>query len=398
MLVIVLIVVAATWQHLPHTLSVGRGLAIIPAHPQVFHRLLGMALNFGLSQRLAAIVESCDDAIIGNTIEGMVTVWNSGAERVFGYTAQEMIGQPISRLACIGREDDMVRVLDQIRGGERVDNYETMRRCKDGREIPVSLTVSRIGDSSGEIAGASGIARDISGRTKAEKEMRIAEKVAAMRRLASSIAHDINNPLAAIINLHFLLEGENLSEAGKRYLATAERELSRVAHITAQALGFYRTSGKPVWLSMATILDEAVAIHHDRFEALGIQLRREYAASPQICCHAGELRQVMVNIVGNALDAMPFGGRLRLKIRETTAWATDGRGVRVTVADTGHGMSAETRRSLFEPFYTTKEASGTGLGLWLCTNIVGKYEGRISMRSNDAPEHRGSVFMVFLPV
>jgi signal transduction histidine kinase len=292
----------------------------------------------------------------------------------------------------------MVRVLAQIRGGERVDHYETMRRCKDGREIPVSLTVSRIGDPSGEIAGASGIARDISGRTKVEKEMRIAEKLGAMRRLASSIAHDINNPLAAVTNLHFLLEGENLSEAGKRYLAMAERELLRVTHITAQALGFYRTSGKPVWLSMATILDEAVAIHQSRFDALGIQLRREYAAPPQICCHAGELRQVMVNIVGNALDAMPFGGRLRLKIRGSTDWGTDGRGIRVVVADTGHGMSAATRRSLFEPFYTTKEAIGTGLGLWLCADIVGKYEGRISMRSNDTPEHSGSVFMVFLPV
>jgi PAS domain S-box-containing protein len=354
--------------------------------------------SFELIQRLAAIVESSDDAIISKTTEGIVATWNRGAERIFGYTAQEMIGQPISRLACIGGEDDIRKVLDQIRRGERVDHYETMRRCKDGREIPVSLTISPLRNSSGEVIGASKIARDISGRKQAEQAMLIAEKLAAVSRLASSIAHDINNPLAAVTNLLFLLENENLSEQGKHYLTTAQREVFRVAHIAAQALGFYRNAEDPVWLSLSTILDDALKLHHDRCSALGIEVSREYDLAPQVCCRPGELLQVMVNLVGNAFDAMPSGGRLRLRIRRATDWATNRSGLRVAVADTGHGISAETRSRIFEPFYTTKEGTGTGLGLWVCADIVSKYEGRISMRSSNAGARRGSVFCLFLPL
>jgi PAS domain S-box-containing protein len=355
--------------------------------------------RFELIQRLAAIVESSDDAIISKTIEGIVATWNSGAERIFGYTAQEMIGQPISRLACIGGEDDMRRVLDLIRGGERVDHYETMRRCKDGREIPVSLTISPLRNPSGEVIGASKIARDISGRKQAEQAMQIAEKLAAVSRLASSIAHDINNPLAAVTNLLFLLENESLSEQGKHYLMTAQRELFRVAHIAAQALGFYRNTEEPVWHSLSTILDDALTLHHDRCSTLGIEVSRDYDPAPQFCCHPGELLQLMVNLVGNAFDAMPSGGRLRLRIRRATDWATSRSGFRIAVADTGHGISAETRNRIFEPFYTTKESTGTGLGLWVCAEIASKYEGRISMRSScNACGHSGSVFSLFLPL
>jgi PAS domain S-box-containing protein len=354
--------------------------------------------KFEWLQRLAAIVEFSDDAIITKTIEGVVTSWNSGAERVFGYSAQEMLGHSIFRLACVGGENDMIAVLDQVRRGERVDHYETMRRRKDGTEIAVSLTVSPMRSSSGEIVGASKIARDISARKQTEKAMRIAENLAAVGRLATSIAHDINNPLAAATNLLFLLENENLSEEGKHYLATAQRELSRIAHITAQALGFYRSRGELVWLSIATILDDALVLHHDRCSALGIEVSRDYDSAPQIFCRPGELRQVMVNLVGNALDAMPSGGRLQLRIRRTTDWIKGGRALCIAVADTGGGMSAETRHRLFEPFYTTKQGAGSGLGLWICADIVGKYKGRISMRSNDVPGRNGSVFMLFLPV
>jgi PAS domain S-box-containing protein len=354
--------------------------------------------KFEWLQRLAAIVETSDDAIIGETVEGVVTSWNSGAERIFGYPAQEMLGQSISRLVCVGGENDMTAILDQVRRGQRVDHYETVRRRKDGIEIAVSLTVSPIRSSSGEIVGASKIARDISSQKQAEKALRIAEKLAAVGRVASSIAHDINNPLAAATNLLFLLENENLSEEGKHYLATAERELSRIAHIAAQALGFYHSRGEPVWLSVATILDDALALHHDRCNALGIEVSRDYDSAPQIFCRPGELRQVMVNLVGNALDAMSSGGRLLLRIRRTTDWIKGGRALSIAVADTGGGMSAETRRRLFEPFYTTKEGSGSGLGLWVCADIVGKYEGRISMRSNEVPGRNGSVFMLVLPV
>jgi PAS domain S-box-containing protein len=360
--------------------------------------LLVPAGEYQRLQRLGALVEFSNDGIIANTIEGVVTSWNRGAERIFGYTAQEMLGQPIFRLVCMGGNNDMVPVFDRVRKGEYVDHYETSRRCKDGSEIPVSWAVSPIQDPSGEVVGASEIARNIAGQKQAEKAQRVAEKLAAAGRLASSIAHDINNPLAALTNLLFLVESENLSEEGKQYLKTAQRQLSRLAQIAALALGFHRNYGDPVWLPISTIIDDALALHHDRIKASGIDVSQSYDATPQVCSQLGELQQVMVNLIGNALDAMPLGGRLQLRVRRTTNLETNRQGIRITVADTGGGMSVETRRHLFEPFYTTKQGTGTGLGLWVCADIVSRYEGRILMRSNHAAGHNGSVFMLFLPL
>jgi PAS domain S-box-containing protein len=360
--------------------------------------LLVPAGEYQRLQRLGALVEFSNDGIIANTIEGVVTSWNRGAERIFGYTAQEMLGQPIFRLVCMGGNNDMVPVFDRVRKGEYVDHYETSRRCKDGSEIPVSWAVSPIQDPSGEVVGASEIARNIAGQKQAEKAQRVAEKLAAAGRLASSIAHDINNPLAALTNLLFLVESENLSEEGKQYLKTAQRQLSRLAQIAALALGFHRNYGDPVWLPISTIIDDALALHHDRIKASGIDVSQSYDATPQVCSQLGELQQVMVNLIGNALDAMPLGGRLQLRVRRTTNLETNRESIRITVADTGGGMSVETRRHLFEPFYTTKQGTGTGLGLWVCADIVSRYEGRILMRSNHAAGHNGSVFMLFLPL
>jgi PAS domain S-box-containing protein len=354
--------------------------------------------GFEMLQRFAAMIASSDDAIISNTIEGTVTSWNSGAERIFGYAAHEMLGQSISRLVSPRGGDDMAKSLDRIRRGEHVDHYEAMRRCKDGREIPVSLTISGLRDSSGEFVGAVKIVRDVSARKDAEMAIRTGDKVAAVGRMATSLAHDINNPLASVTNLLFLLENEELSEAGKQYLATAQRELSRVAQISAQALGFYRSKREPVWLSLAAILDDALALHQNRWRTLGVEVSRDYQPAPNIYSHPGELRQVMVNLIGNALDAMPSGGKLRLRVRKTTDWVTHRQGLRITVADTGDGMNAETRSRLFEPFFVTKKPIGTGMGLWICADIASKYDGRISVRSSDAREHNGSVFSLFLPL
>jgi PAS domain S-box-containing protein len=349
-------------------------------------------------QRFAAMIAFSDDAIISNTIDGTVTSWNNGAERIFGYAAHEMLGQSISRLVSARGGDDMVKSLDRIRRGEHVDHYEAMRRCKDGREIPVSLTISGLRDSSGEFVGAVKIARDVSARRDAEMAERTSQKLAAVGRLATSLAHHINNPLASITNLLFLLENEELSEDGKQYLATAQRELSRIAQISAQAVGFYRSKGEPVWLSLAAILDDALALHQNRWRTPGVQVSRDYEPAPNIYSQPGELRQVMVNLIGNALDAMPSGGKLRLRVRRTTDWVTDRQGLRITVADTGDGMNAETRSRLFEPFFVTKKPIGSGMGLWICADILSKHDGRISVRSSDAREHHGSVFSLFLPL
>src|ERR1700733_11018722 len=169
------------------------------------------AAKYGLMQRMAALVEDSDDAIISVAGEATIASWNRAAECIFGYTEQEMIGQPIFRLACVGEEGAMGAVLDQVRNGRRVAHYESRRRCKDGSEIPVSLTVSPIRNAAGEISGVSEIARNIARQKRVEESMRISEKLAAVGRLASSVAHHINNPLAAVTNLLFLLQNEDLS-------------------------------------------------------------------------------------------------------------------------------------------------------------------------------------------
>jgi PAS domain S-box-containing protein len=348
-------------------------------------------------QRFAAMIASSDDAIISKTIEGTVTSWNAGAERIFGYSALEMIGQPIVRLVSARGGDDMTTSLVRIGRGERMDHYEAMRRCKDGREIPVSVTISGLRNSSGELVGAVEIARDFSVRKHGEMAMRTTEKLAAVSRLATSIAHDINNPLTSVTNLLFLLENEKLSEDGKQYLEIAQRELLRVAQISTQALGFYRSKGEPIWISPAEVLEDALALHQGRCRTLGVEVSRDYDSAPKIYSHPGELRQVIVNLIGNALDAMPSGGKLWLRIRRTTDWVKHRQGLRITVADTGGGIEAETRRRLFEPFYATKKPVGTGMGLWICADIVNRYDGRISVRSSAAREHNGSVFSLFLP-
>ena len=317
--------------------------------------------GFEMLQSFAAMIASSDDAIISKTIEGTVTSWNTGAERVFGYSALEMVGLSTSRLVSARGGDDMTKSLDRIRRGERIDHYEAMRRCKDGREIPVSVTISGLRDSSGELVGAVEIARDFSVRKHAEMAMRTREKLAAVTRLATSIAHDINNPLTSVTYLLFLLENEKLSEDGKQYLATAQRELLRVAQISAQALGFYRSKGEPVWISAAEVLEDALALHQGRCATLGVEVSRDYGSTPKLYIYPGELRQVIVNLIGNALDAMPSGGKLHLRIRRTTDWVTHRYGLRITVADTGRGIDAEARRRLFAPFYATKKPVGMEL-------------------------------------
>ena len=202
----------------------------------------------------------------------------------------------------------------------------------------------------------------IARQKRAEEAARISEKLAAVGRFASNVAHHINNPLAAVTNLLFLLQNEDLSPEGKQYLATAHREISRMAHIATQALGFRRNSGEPVWASISAILDEALALHDNRIEVAGIEVLRDYDATAKFRCHAGELRQVMVNLMGNAIDAMSFGGRLQLRVRRVTDGKAARPGVCITIADNGRGMSAVTLRHAFEAFYTTKDEPGPGWG------------------------------------
>ena len=346
---------------------------------------------------LAAIVESSDDAIISNDLNGIITSWNKGAEHIFGYSAKEIIGHPISTLASENCQDDWAHCLDKIRCGERVDHYETLRRNKDGSEIAISLTVSPIRDSAGTVIGASKVARDITSTRQAEQALRNADKLALAGRMAASIAHEINNPLEAITNLLFLLDHEPLPEQARRYLTLAQHELTRVSHIASQTLGFFRGAPGSIPTPLADIIDSAISLHIGRLSTCNVVVEKDYVSAPSIFCNQGELRQVLVNLVANALDAMPNGGRLIARVRPAVDPATNVSGIRLVIADTGTGMSSRTQRALFEPFYTTKGATGTGLGLWVSSQIIARHKGRIRVRSSQSHERHGTVFSIFLP-
>ncbi|WP_263419536.1 sensor histidine kinase [Terriglobus albidus] len=244
------------------------------------------------------------------------------------------------------------------------------------------------------------VVMEITQRLQAEEALRKTEKLAAAGRLAASIAHEINNPLEAVTNLLYLLQTHpELDSAAREYVSTAQAELARVSEITQQTLRFYRQSTFPVQTQVGEVLDSVLALHQLRLGSARITVEREYGPAVALFGFSGELRQLFANLIGNAIDAMVGGGRLIVRARYGTGRSLRGgwcEGVRVTVSDTGTGMSEETRRRLFEPFYTTKDATGTGLGLWVSDEIIRKHSGTVRVKSRQG-EQSGTTFAIFFP-
>jgi signal transduction histidine kinase len=216
----------------------------------------------------------------------------------------------------------------------------------------------------------------------------------------AGIAHEINNPLEAVTNLLYLLRThDGLDRTATHLVSTAEAELARVSEITQQTLRFYRQSTYPSRVSLPDILTSIATLYQSRITAAAVTLSTRFRGETEIFGFGGELRQLFANLIGNALDAMPSGGQLRLSVRRGHGRGAGGQwcpGVRVSVIDTGMGMSEETRRRIFEAFFTTKESTGTGLGLWVSEEIVRKHAGTMQVKSRQhAPS--GTAFSIFLP-
>jgi PAS domain S-box-containing protein len=250
------------------------------------------------------------------------------------------------------------------------------------------------------------IALDASDRKRSEEALRRTEKLAVTGRLAASIAHEINNPLEAITNLLFLLRCSNdLPDAAKQYVNMADNEVRRISEITQQTLRFYRQPSQPGRVTAEELFDSVLNLYQSRIHAVDLHVERSYEPGLTLFCFAGEIRQVFANLVGNAIDASGPGGRLMLRARRSRDWRNPAQtGVRFTVADTGAGMGQDVREHIFEAFFTTKESTGTGLGLWVSQEIILKHHGLISVRSRTAappgaPEQNdsGTVFEIFLP-
>lgn len=351
------------------------------------------------SQRLAAIVESSDDAIVSKNLEGIVTSWNPCAQRIFGYTAEEMIGRPITTIIPPELQDDETRILATIARGERVEHFETVRMRKNGERIEVSLTVSPVKDEQGNIVGAAKIARDITQRKKAERALRTTEMLASVGRLAATVAHEINNPLEAVTNLIYLARNAAVGEEVRNYLAMAEDELGRVSHLTRQTLGFYRETKGATYFRVGSLVNTLLPVFSSRSRNKGISILPEVKQDPELFGVPGEIRQVIANLVSNSIDAIDAGGKVRIRVsRAKPSHYGDPEGMRLTVADTGSGIPSEARSKLFEPFFTTKKDVGTGLGLWVCKSIVDNHHGSIRVRSSTVPGKSWTAFSVVLPL
>lgn len=350
------------------------------------------------AQRLAAIVESSDDAIVGKDLKGIVTSWNAGAERMFGYTAAEMIGQPITTIIPPELQSDETRILATIARGERIEHFETVRLKKSGEPLEISLTISPVRDKSGTIIGAAKIARDITQRKKVEQALRTTERLASVGRLAATVAHEINNPLEAVINLIYLARNAQERDQSLNYLDMAEQELERISHLTKQTLGFYRETKGATGVRVGALVDSLLSIFVPRMRNRSVRLTTEIVDDVEIRAIPGEIRQVVANLLSNSIDALDSGGEIRVRVSAGMQWSdTPRRGVRLTVADNGGGIPADIRTQLFEPFFTTKKDVGTGLGLWICKSIVENHQGSIQVRSSTTPGQSGTVFSVFLP-
>ena len=235
----------------------------------------------------------------------------------------------------------------------------------------------------------------------AQEALLRAEKLAVTGRLAASIAHEINNPLEAITNLLFLMHGDLSDEQRKMFLEDAEHELARVTEITKQTLRFYREPAQPLATDITTVLDSVIKLNASRIATAGITVQREVLSEPRevrVLSTPGELRQVLANLIGNAIDAMRRGGRLRIRISDHAGSRSGGRRwVRVTIADSGTGIAPEVLPSIFEPFVTTKGETGTGLGLWVTSEIMKKNGWRIRVRSSKALNRTGTAFAILIP-
>jgi PAS domain S-box-containing protein len=289
-------------------------------------------------------------------------------------------------------------LLSAAQQGTKYD-VDYRSQCPDGslRWIAVRGQVFRSADR--RRARMTGIAIDITRQKLAEESLRKTEKLATAGRLAATIAHEINNPLASVTNLLYLLRSNaSLDATGQEYLAVAEQELGRVTHISNQTLGFYRDTTAPVSLDLGKTLRDLVSLYRGKLSGKNIKVDVRCHPKAEIIALSGEIRQVFSNLIVNAIDAMNPGGTLQVQIRRSREWKNGGIvGARFTIADTGCGISSEQRKRLFEPFYTTKQDVGTGLGLWVTKQLIEKHGGSIKLRSNARPPRTGTVFSVFLP-
>ncbi len=314
----------------------------------------------------------------------------------FGLKPEQIVGRTLIEMAPI---EGLKELFDQVRDGTPVINYPLEGSLVTDPNVHRYWNVSYfpVYGPNGKIQAISAASLEVTQQKKAEQALIQSEKLAVVGRLASSIAHEINNPLESVTNLLYLARNSDNLDLARDYLATAEIELRRASAITNQTLRFHRQATSPQQVDVNALIDTVFSIYQGRIANARIHIERRSHTHRKLHCFDGEIRQVLSNLVNNSLDAMPSGGRLLVRIRQSTHWPTNEQGLTITIADTGSGMSPDVQARIFNPFFTTKGITGTGLGLWVSNEIVLRHRGTLSARSSQSPTHHGTVFTLFLP-
>ena len=318
-----------------------------------------------------------------------------------GLPREQILGRTIFELAPL---KGLREIFEQVAKGHYFRNVvlEGELTTRPGEHRYWNVSYSPISNVHGVVEAIAAVILETTNQKKAEAALIQSEKLAGVGRLASSISHEINNPLEAITNLLYLIAlSKELPDGVRRYVQVAQSELSRVCQIATQTLRFHRQAVRATQVSPGDLVDAVLNLYHGRLANSGIHVEACYSTATTFLCFENDIRQVLNNLIANSIDAMRQGGRLIVRAHDamdySTARPNGRRGIRITVADTGHGMSSAVRRRIFEPFYTTKELNGTGLGLWISAGIVERHRGRVTFRSTEDPIHHGTVFSLFLP-
>jgi PAS domain S-box-containing protein len=362
------------------------------------------ARDFTLSSERARLHTILENAPIGILVvespSGRIILSNRkfeemmhGTIRDLGEVEQKYVIMRPDRTPVAPSDLPLTRAMQRV---ESVRGEENLVRRPDGTETWVRASAAPVLDENGKRIAAVLVLSELDDQKKAQEALLRSEKLAAAGRLAASISHEINNPLESVMNLLYIsLSDPGLSSTTRAHLELADQELARVSHIATQTLRFYRQNSRPTTCNVGALIDSVLQLLAGKLRNVDVEVIRDFQSKDWLLCLEGELRQVFTNLLGNSLDAMAGpGGRLR--VRTKTVTNRDGRrGIQVSVADSGHGIPPEVASHIFEPFYTTKGNLGTGLGLWVCRDIVAKHAGSIRVRSKKGV---GTVFVVFLPL
>jgi PAS domain S-box-containing protein len=347
--------------------------------------------------RFHRLVEAMPLGLLISEASGRIVYANQAVERLLGCTDDDIASGTLTLDALCPSLTVAHAALSHPASPEP---FEAVCTTRSGETITVLVGIALLNpEAKREDRQLAAFIADLSLQKKSEELLRQTEKLAVAGRLAASIAHEINNPLEAITNCLYLAARTDLSELSRSYIELAQNELDRVAQITVQTLRFYRGSTRTVDTDVHELIETVFALLESRLRGMQIEVVRQFRSTLSVLVQAGEIRQVLANLFGNAMDALPSGGRIVLRTAAAHDWRTGRKGIAITVADNGTGMDSATLSRIFEPFFSTKGITGTGLGLWISHEIIAKHNGTLRVRSRATAINiaGGTVFRLFLP-